>query len=230
MNWKAKIKQAVPAPVLNNVLLTFPSLYRTQLVYYETNLREDDGIAELLTQLNMVLNIEGNILECGSSRCGASIIMANYLKSKQTPKIIYACDSFEGFDRAELGKEREAGLSQASDRAFTSTSYEYVKKKIEKLGVEDLVIPIKGFFQDTLPSLRSDFCFALVDCDLKDSLVFCAETIWPKLMNHGRIVFDDYASEQYRGARLGIDVFVNKYKDEISEHGLMSRLYYVCKK
>ena len=230
MNWKTRIKHAIPVPLLNTLLLILPFLYRTKLVYYETTLQENHGIDELLAQLRMVLNIEGNIIECGSSRCGASIIMANYLRSKQVHKIICACDSFEGFDPVELARERQAGLTDVSDEVFTSTSYEYVKRKIRKLGVEDMVVPIKGFFQDTLPQLESNFCFALIDCDLKESIIYCAEAIWPKLMSGGRIVFDDYTSGYFRGARLGIEFFVNKYGGEISEHGLMNRLYYVCKK
>jgi len=72
--------------------------------------------------------------------------MAKYLNLRQVnSKRIYACDSFERFDRAELMKERKSGLTKTSDKAFTSTSYEYVKKKIKKLGFENTIIPIKGF-------------------------------------------------------------------------------------
>jgi len=127
-------------------------------------------------------------------------------------------------------RERERALTAASEKAFTSTSYEYVKKKIKKLGLEDMVIPVKGFFQDTLPHLRSKLCFALVDCDLKESTIFCAETIWQNLVTKGRIVFDDYTCREFQGARLGIEFFVNKHKTQFAGHGLMNRLYYVVKK
>lgn len=230
MTWKAAIKRRIPPALLNSFLLTFPFLYRTGLVYYETNLQEDHGIDELLKQLGMVINIEGNVIECGSSRCGASIIMANYLHSKQIRKIIYACDSFEGFDRMELEKEKKLNLTKGSSKSFTSTSYLYVKRKIEKLGVQDTVIPVKGFFQHSLPQIKSNYCFALIDCDLKESIIYCAETIWPNLMSKGRLVFDDYTSEEFKGARLGIEFFVDKYRNEFLEHGLMNRLYYICKK
>lgn len=230
MNWKAGIKHLIPPALLNNLLLTFPALYQTNIVYYETNLRQNQGIEELLAQLNLVLDRAGDIIECGSSRCGASVIMAKQLQSKQVHKIIYACDSFEGFDRLELEKERKASLTEAPDSAFTSTSYEYVKKKVEKLGVDHIVVPIKGFFQETLPHLKANFCFALIDCDLKDSIIYTAEMIWPNLVSGGRMVFDDYTAEDYRAARLGIDFFINKYQHEIAEHGLMNRLYYACKK
>lgn len=227
---KEKIRYIIPPSILNDLLLRFPFLYRTKLVYYETNLKANHGIDELLMQLERVLDIDGNIIECGSSLCGTSIIMANYINSKQVNKIIYACDSFEGFDLVELNKEKQAELTKASDNAFTVTSYEYVKRKIKKLEVEDVVVPIKGFFQETLPHIKSNFCFAFIDCDLKESTVYCAETIWPNLISNGRLVFDDYGNEEFRGARLGIETFVNKYKNEISNYGLMNRLYYVCKK
>ena len=59
MNWKAAIKHAIPPSVLNNTLLTFPFLYKTKLVNYETNIFADNGIEELLTHLGQTLDIEG---------------------------------------------------------------------------------------------------------------------------------------------------------------------------
>lgn len=229
MKWKIAIKQAIPAPVLNRVLLAFPSLYRTRLVNFETNI-SPDGIEELIAQLDMALHLDGNIIECGSSRCGASVLMARHLQATECTKGVYACDSFEGFDRAELKREKALGLTTASDKAFTSTSYSYVEKKLAALGVADRVLPVKGYFQQTLPRLASTFCFALIDCDFRDSLVYCAETIWPRLACGGRILFDDYTSPDFRGARLGVDYFIRTYSDDIEEHGLLNRLYFVKKR
>ncbi|MBN1481607.1 hypothetical protein EH223_04520 [candidate division KSB1 bacterium] len=228
MNWKLMVKRSIPQPFLNRVLLTFPFLYRTKVVNYETNFLTDD-IDDLLSQLDYVLPMEGNIIECGSSRCGASIIMGNHLRSKHIPKKIYACDSFEGFNPDELEKEKAAGLTKATKNSFTSTSYEYVKSKIKRLGLADTVIPVKGFFQDTLPGIKSKFCFALIDCDLRDSILYCAETLWPDLDKGARILFHDYTEEEFQGARLAIDHFVDTYNKEIDEHGLLKNLYMVKK-
>jgi hypothetical protein len=93
--------------------------------------------------LAKVINLEGDIIECGSSRCGTSILMANFLRSQGVQKIIYACDSFSGFDLAELDKERREGIAVASNNSFTSTSLEYVTLNLNKLGLKDKVIPIK---------------------------------------------------------------------------------------
>ncbi len=232
-SWKArvkhKVKHIIPLPVINKLLLACPWLYGTRLANYESNLNKT-ALDELLSQLDMVQHLEGNIIECGVSRCGTTVIMANYLRSKGMRKLIYACDSFEGFDRRELDEERKGGLALVSDSAFTYTSYEYALSKIKKLGVHDMVVPIKGFFQDTLPHLESKWCFAFVDCDLKESIIYCAEALWPNLLSNGRIVFDDYTCEFFRAARAGIDSFVERHKSEISDHGLMNELYYACKK
>jgi hypothetical protein len=228
-SWKAGLKHTIPPALLNSLLLHFPSLYRTKLVLYETNISAGGGIDELLAQLAAVLDVEGEIIECGSSRCGASIIMANYLRTQQANKKILACDSYEGFDQSELKREQDAGLTTLRDTMFTSTSYKYVQKKIAALRLKDTVIPIKGYFQDSLPNIAGPFCMALIDCDLRDSLVYAAETIWPNLSSGGRILFDDYLDPVFRGAKQGVDIFVEKYQAEISEHGLLNRLYYACK-
>ena len=228
-SWRAKVKHAVPPALLNALLLRFPSLYRTKLVCYETNLRSAGGIDELLAQMTTVMDVEGEIIECGSSRCGASIIMASYLRTRQVNKKILACDSFEGFDQSELKREQMVGLTTARSSAFTSTSYEYVQKKISALGFQDMIIPIKGYFEDTLPGISGPFCLALIDCDLRDSLVYSAESIWPSLSRGGRILFDDYLDPEFRGAKQGVDIFVEKHCIEFAEHGLLNRFYYVRK-
>ena len=229
MSWKSKIKQNIPPVILNNVLLLLPFLYHTRLVNYETNIPEK-GIDDLLSQLELVLQLDGNIIECGISRGGASILMARKLIANNIHKQIYACDSFQGFDQEELKKEKTEGLTTVSEKAFTSTSYEYVKKKLVTLGLNELVIPVPGFFQDTLPHIDSEYCFVLIDCDFKDSIVYCAETIWPHLSSGGRILFDDYTSDDFKSARTGVDYFVSKFKHEIEEHGLLNHLYLVKKK
>src|SRR6266849_1470737 len=111
-SWKSRLRNIIPYDTL---LLRFPFLYETKYVFYETELKEDSnapgGIDDLLSQMAMVLNVEGEIIECGSARCGTSVIMANYLRAQHINKKILACDSFEGFDRAELEREQKAGLT-----------------------------------------------------------------------------------------------------------------------
>lgn len=216
-------------PLEQRLLLMLPFLYRTRFVNYEASMSGQDT-DDLLALLDKCLSLEGDIIECGSDLFGSTILMANYSREKNVHKIIYGCDSFEGFARAELRRERERGLTKAPYTSFTLTSYEYVQKKIRKLGVEDTVVPIKGFFQDSLPEIKSKFCFAFIDCDLGASITYCAEIIFPRLASGGFIVFDDYTNEAFGGARPAIDSFVERRGEEISNHGLRGRWYQARKK
>jgi hypothetical protein len=233
MSWRVKLKHklnhSIPLPVVNKLLLTCPWLYGTKLVNFESNLNRR-ALVELLRQLEMVQHVEGDVIECGSARGGTSVIMARFLLSRGIRKVVYACDSFEGFDLQELDRERNAGSTLVSDSAFTHTSFEYVLRKIEKLRVDSIVVPVRGFFKDTLPKLESKWSFAFVDCDLKESIVYCAETLWPNILSNGRMLFDDYTCEYFRAARTGVDSFVKRHSSEISDSGLSNDLYYVCKR
>lgn len=227
MTLRALIRRVVPRTVRREMILAFPSLYRTRWISYETNIGK--AVDELLGQLDLTLDVAGDIAECGSAACGTSVIMAEHLRRRGIRKTIYAYDSFEGFDRSELARERGEGLTEEGDEAFTSSPLAYVNRKIRRLGYAGVVVPVKGYFQQTLPQSSGPVSFALIDCDLRDSVLYCAEQIWPRLSRGGRIVFDDYRSTNYRGARLGIDQFLAQHRDEITEHGLIRRLYYVYK-
>lgn len=230
MHWKARLKRAIPAPWLNRFLLTFPFLYRTRLVRYETSLYLDNGVEELLEHFDRTLQLEGDVMECGSSRCGATAIMVLHAKNRGRRRTVYACDSFTGFDPAELSRERVAGLATAPEGAFTSTSIGYVREKLRRLGVDGDVRLIQGYFEETLPRLDGPVSFGLIDCDLKDSMRFASEHVWGRLVPGGRMVMDDYGCDDFAGARQAVDEFVAAHLDEIADHGFGRRLYFVTKK
>jgi hypothetical protein len=227
----ARTHPLLPQSILNGLLLKFPFVYRMKFVNYESGLRDSGGLEDLMERLKGVINVNGDIIECGSDRCGTSVIMAKFLKSKGVSKKIYALDVFgSGFDVNELEEERQLGLTQATNKTFTYNSFDYVKNKIKRLGLDQIIIPVKGLFKDTLPHINSTFCLCLIDCDLKKSMLYSAETVWPKLTKNGIMLFDDYGSSEYKGVKIAVDDFVNKYRTDISVHGLLNKLYQVRKK
>jgi len=225
---KVKIAKSIPPRILNCLLLLFPFLYETRFINFESY-SDDNGLKELLKGLEDTKKIPGNIIECGCARCGTSVILARYLKANNIKKKVYSLDSFEGFDPKELKKEKKDGFTKADSNAFSYNSYEYVIKKIRKLGVSDILFPIKGFFQQTLPKVNSDFCMGFIDCDLSESITYTAETVWSRLSNNGFLFFDDYGFENFQGVKPAVDEFIKKHQNEIAHHGLLKRLYYVEK-
>ena len=231
LSLKAQVKRLIPPRLYNSMLLAFPALYRTRLVNFESNLEPEGGFEDLLEILDGALAVQGDLIECGSSRCGTTVFIAQFLARRGERRKIYACDSFEGFDREEFRSEKALGLTTVPETVFTSTSYEYVVRKIRRLGFEDRVIPIPGYFRETLPTLtRSlELCLGFVDCDLRKSVSYCAEQLWPRLNPGGILIFDDYRSPDFRGARLAIDEFVASHQGEIARAESMRWLYRVQK-
>jgi len=224
-----KIAYKIPTPILDKILLSFPFLYKSRLIQYETA----NGAIQnelLIKAINETKDLPGNIIECGSNRCGTTSILALHLKSKNIMKKIYALDSFSGFIPSEIQKERELGLTDFPENSYHYNTYDYVKKKIKKLKLSDIIILKKGYFQETLPTFNSNFCMAFIDCDLGESMNFAAENIWPRLVKNGILFFHDYGWKRYSNVKPTVDDFVKKYQNEIKWHKLLLKTMYCVKK
>jgi len=219
----------LPKGVLDNFLLSFPSMYKNNFINYESGVAPDD-MKKLIDVIKEVKELPGDIIECGSNRCGTTAILANYLKSDRIEKKIFALDSFSGFDPKEIEEERKEGFTDFSPDSYHYNSYKYVVKKIEKLNLSDIIFPIKGYFQDTLPKIDSKFCLGFIDCDLRESITYTAEKIWSQLVEGGILFFHDYGYEHFKGVKPAVDKFVKKHLEQIEKHYRIYYSYYVKKK
>ena len=224
----AKAARIAPQAV-NRLLLMCPRLYRLRFVRYESYL-DAISVRELYELADRVASLPGIVIECGSARLGSAILLAKHFEGQGRIRPIFALDSFAGFRRDELARERALGMTKVRDDAFTSTNFEYVVAKLRKLKLADTIFPVEGFFEDTLPAVADrEVAFAFIDCDLADSLRFCAETIWPRLVSGGIMVFDDYTAPSFLAVKPTVDAFVADNLD-IANHGLMRKLYFVEKR
>jgi predicted O-methyltransferase YrrM len=196
---------------------------------YESVL-DQAAAADLKDSLLDVVNLDGDIVECGSWRGGSAMFMADLLRERGVQRRILACDSYEGFDLVELEAERKAGWTSEPDDAFASTSLKYVEAKIRQRGLERYVLPVKGYFSETLASLSGPFSLVLVDCDLSRSALFAAEVLWRRVQPGGIVLFDDYDNDHaFRGVRSSVEAFVDRRLEEVGQHGKMRRLYRVVR-
>jgi len=225
----AKLFHKIPGGLINNIFLMFPFIYKTDLINYETGTNPTQ-VNDLKEAINHTKNLKGEIIECGSNRCGTSSILGMHLKLKNINKKIYALDSFTGFDLEELQNERAAGLTTMPFGCYLNNSYNYVVKKIKKIKLTNFVIPIKGYFEETLPKLDMNFCFAFIDCDLGESIKFSAENIWPKLSSNGIIYVHDYDHPVFQNVKPHVDKFVIDHNNEIKESYPIDGMYMIVKK
>ena len=218
--------------VRRRVLLACPRLYAMKRIQYERSLTREGEIEALLAQLEATRDVPGDVIECGCYLCGSTVSMARLLQQQGSDKRIYACDSFAGFDASELSDEKKrANTSHTSGEVeYLTNDFAYVQQKLRRLGVAERVTPVKGYFQDTLESLRGPFSFAFIDCDLHDSMLYAVRTIWPRLSRGGCCVFDDYANDDYRGAGQAVRTFIGEQAQSLGQHGpLSSKMYFAFK-
>jgi len=153
----------------------------------------------------------------------------SFLKIKKIKKKIYALDSFGGFIPDEIRKERKLGFTVFPENSYHYNTFDYVKKKINKLKLSEYVELKKGYFQETLPTVNSDFCVAFIDCDLGESMNYSAEKIWPRLIKNGFLFFHDYGWKGYQNVKPTVDAFIKKHQNEIKWHKLENGMYCVKK-
>jgi len=225
----SRVLRGVPQSVTNRLLLALPRLYGLPLISYETRM-DPDRLADIYSCLDQVKGIRADVIECGCFRCGTSILIAKFLGKEFAGRKIFACDTFEGFDESELRAERLKGLRGIGSNRYRYNSYDYVTLKIQRLGYSDVIKPVKGHFRNTLDSLLANsFSFALIDCDLSESVAYSASKVFPSIVNGGIMLFDDYLSPEFKGVRTTVDKFVVDHEEEIGEHYVLRRMYCVRK-
>lgn len=219
--WRLRIRR--------KILLWRPSLYAHGRIQYEQSLSPDE-VDRVLAKLDTAISLPGDVIECGCFLCGTTVHLARRLQSQHSERRVLACDTFAGFDPDEIAREQRQGDAREDDM-FATNDFHYVQRKLACLGVAERVTLVRGLFQETLESLAGPFCFALIDCDLHDSMLYAAQTVWPRLSPGGTCVFDDYDNTEYKGATRAIDTFIEANSGQIAEHGRLSRkMYFAVKK
>ena len=153
-----------------------------------------NNIHELLEDL-IDRGIEGDVIETGVWRGGASIFMRAVLKANViTDKKVGVCDSFEGLPLPEADKYPADKGDAHHTFNFCAISKETVAANFEKYGLlDDQVCFVKGYFEDTLAHIPAEkFCLLRLDGDMYSSTIVALEELYPKLSSGGYIIIDDF--------------------------------------
>jgi hypothetical protein len=165
----------------------------------------------LVTLLERASQVSGDVAECGVFRGHTALALGLVIKEKGLAKMVYALDSFQGFDDVAnreakyLGSVENPALRAG---AFSETSLELIERKIRLANLEGVVVPVRGYFRDTLPRLPDrEYCFVHLDCDLAESYTECLEYFYPHLTPGGYICFDEYQIQAWPLTTQAIDMF-----------------------
>jgi hypothetical protein len=153
--------------------------------------------------------VAGDLIEAGSWRGGASLLMRATLDSLGEGRTVWVADSFQGFPPDEPA---ESGTSLAA-YDFLAAPLDEVRDSFARLGCADGVRFVPGFFDATLPALPEEAAWALVrlDADTYEPTRLALRCLYPRLAAGGYLVVDDYGS--FAGCRRAVDEFR-------AEHGI----------
>lgn len=185
----------------------------------------ESGVYQGRSLLGMALMLK----ELGSSKK-----VYGYDSFSGFPPVYHENDKFERFDdlleegiitvelyqdvKKNLGWRTElsgfpinpSSISGSGD--FSRTSRDLVEKKIEILGLENVVLVDGPFDQTMVDGIgpQKIMC-ALIDCDLYQSYVTTFDFVWPRLVKGGLVYLDEYYSLKFPGARIATNEFVRSY-------------------
>lgn len=162
--------------------------------------------------LNNILadKIEGNIIETGVWRGGASIYIKAILKINDNDKKLYVADSFEGLPKPNPALYPHDRNDTHYTIDYLKVSQEEVINNFKKFDLLDSnVIFLKGWFKDTLPQLKNEkFSLLRLDGDMYESTMDSLNNLYNNLQSGGYIIIDDWCIPNCRQAVID---FRNKY-------------------
>lgn len=195
----------------------FDNFYRKAMS--ATQMEVTDNI--LRRQRHYVLNYllrnirlkDGDVCEAGCWRGLSSYQIASYIKSKNEKVCFHIFDSFEGLSELESVDKYENDTRDIDAvRKHLACSLEEVQNNLKEF---DFIKYYKGWIPGRFHEVKDKkFSFINIDVDLYKPIKESFEFFHPRLIPQGIIVFDDYGSIQFPGAKKAIDECLVKYKKD----------------
>ncbi len=174
--------------------------------------KRQERFYNLVQFLSQVLPLEGRIIECGCWKGLSSYIMCNYLKGSDSDfegQNFFVVDSFEGLSEAsEFDKILDLAVTGKVEKTGApagcfSASMQEVKQTLSEF-------PKISYVKGWIPSIFEELTEALykfvhVDVDLYDPVNDSIRYFYPRLIEGGIIMLDDYGSLYWPGAKKAVD-------------------------
>jgi hypothetical protein len=179
----------------------WPSVGHTMVgVVRLTNLKQ-------LTQRTIDERIPGDYIETGVWRGGCCILMRAVLEVNNIrDRRVYVADSFAGLPPPKPERYPvDTGDALHTYREL-AVPIEQVRTNFSAYGLlDDQVVFVPGFFQDTLPTLNAGpFALIRLDGDMYESTIVALNSLYHRLSSGGFVVIDDYA---LGGCKAAVDDF-----------------------
>ncbi len=202
-------------------------LTNMQLMYGITTLPtgiSPDRLGMLIAYSWMMSEKPGAFAEFGVCQGGS----LDLLSRLHPDRLIYGIDSFEGLPQGGVMDTYHTtkGEFALSEEEFMNLFSHFEKTKNVKI--------CKGFSPNVFSQLAfvDQYAFVHIDVDLYQSVKDALDYFYPRLINTGIMIFDDYGFDTTPGAKQAIDEFNSRctYRGEIVfNNGHKSGQYIIIK-
>lgn len=182
------------------------------------------SIAKLTKALN------GDVVECGVWRGGMSAGMAEVIGNNHK---YYLFDSFEGLPEV---KEIDGESAKKWQQDKTSPGYydnckaeiDFANKAMTMTGVNFECV--KGWFEHTIPGFDriSSISLLRLDGDWYDSTIVCLRNFYPKVVENGIILIDDYYA--WTGCSRAVHDYLSEIKSKSRIYSSPAGVAYIVKR
>lgn len=158
-----------------------------------------DRILNLIKYSNRAAELPGYFVEFGVYKGGSLEILAKF----NPTKTVFGIDSFAGLPKPTENVDFHAE-GEFNDADFTAIHGYFRTLYPNQVRV------LKGFSPQVFEffDVHSRFAFGHIDVDLYQSCKDAAEFFWPRLVEGGSLLWDDYGFSSTRGAKKAIDEFL----------------------
>lgn len=158
-----------------------------------------ENLRGLVSIVEQVKDIPGDIVEVGSYKCGSTIILATTAEEVSPEKKVFAFDTFAGMPAA---KEFDY---QGPLPPFNDVNFGEIQSVTSLLPSIQLV---RGIHEKTIPEFESrPVSFIFMDSDLYSSHIVTLKHLWPMLSVGGIITFHDWNTIDCPGVKKAIEDF-----------------------
>ncbi len=195
-----------------------------------TMLQQSDSEIMLTTEelramyeLTLAANLmPGDLAECGVYQGTSALMIAAAMNKK---KCLHLFESFQGTPHSDLPEDADCYEGhRKTAREYVDTLFQRHKQRFQYN-----VIIHEGWFKDTLKEVSDrQFSLVFIDANLYQSTKECIEFFYPRIVEGGWLVFDDFYYEDH----YGVNKAVNEYfqtKTGTSEYLQVHKLLIVKK-
>ena len=136
--------------------------------------------------------------------------IATHLKSIDKEANFHIFDSFEGlseYDKIDIVPEIKQDLSKRREQF--ACGEDIVRSNLKEF---DFINYYKGWIPDRFKEVQDrKFSFVHIDVDLYQPIYDSFKFFYPRLLDGGIIVFDDYGSTAFPGAKEAVDRLLGEF-------------------